>query len=526
LNILLTDSGVLKITDFCLAKNLDGTGTATPSGAGVGTPSYIPPEQARGLRVDPTADVYALGAVLYEMLTGRPPFLGPDPLVVLHQVVHDEPVAVRRLQPAVPRDLETICLKCLRKEPARRYATALELAEDIQRFQRGEAMQARPAGRVERLTKWAHRRPAVAALSGSLLVATLLLVAALVVGILVSTDALAQARAAEQAEAIQKLAAEKARDDKEAACLLAVANATRAENAAAAERAAKDEAEKRLRQIDRSNKILTALFDDLNPWQVKGGPLVTQLSQRLDQVADLLDEQAVGDSLATARLQLTLGRSLVGLGHAEKAIVLFTKVRRSFEKELGPDHAETLLLMHLLGNAYRHAGQVEKAVPLLEQTLGKQRRFGGDRLTTLSTMSSLAMAYTEAKQPAKALPLLQEALMGRWSELGPDHPDTLDTQQSLAWTYLHDKQADRALPLLVEVLARRQRVHPPDHYMTLATMNILAGAYFETKQLARAQELYEMTLAEQQIRSLGSPRRYRQLAQGVDFAQKTGIASP
>jgi serine/threonine-protein kinase len=165
-NILLTSDGTPKVTDFGLARRLKGDDGLTLSGAPVGTPSYMAPEQARGDKsaLGPATDVYALGAILYELLTGRPPFHAESAAATVHQVLRDEPVPPPRLNPQAPRDLTTICLKCLAKTPQRRYASAAALAEDLRRFLRGETIAARRAGPLERLGRWARRHRAAAAL--------------------------------------------------------------------------------------------------------------------------------------------------------------------------------------------------------------------------------------------------------------------------------------------------------------------------------------------------------------------------
>jgi serine/threonine-protein kinase len=180
-NILLTPDGTPKISDFGLAWRLDPAADLTRTGTRLGTPSYMAPEQASGAdgASGPSVDVYALGAILYELLTGRPPFRSDSPAETERQVIHEDPAPPSRLNARVPRDLETICLKCLEKDPTRRYPTALALAEDLGRYRRGEPITARRAGRIERAYKWVRRHPARGA-AGSL--ATLAVVSALAAG--------------------------------------------------------------------------------------------------------------------------------------------------------------------------------------------------------------------------------------------------------------------------------------------------------------------------------------------------------
>jgi WD40 repeat protein len=163
-NILIDDKGQPHVADFGFARRLDD-GQQSASGSIAGTASYMAPEQALGSKQLTTAvDVYGLGAILYELLAGQPPFQGATLLETHKQVIERDPVKPRSLNPKVNRDLETVCLKCLNKDPTKRYGTALALAEDVERWLRGEPIQARPASVVERTVKWARRRPAAAAL--------------------------------------------------------------------------------------------------------------------------------------------------------------------------------------------------------------------------------------------------------------------------------------------------------------------------------------------------------------------------
>jgi tetratricopeptide (TPR) repeat protein len=190
------ERAVPKITDFGLAKQLDVNVGHTQSGAILGTPCYMAPEQAAGnsKEIGPLSDVYALGIILYECLVGRPPFNAATLMEVLEQVRNVEPVSPSRLQPKVPRDLETICLKCIDKQPHRRYRSAEALADDLKRFLNEEPILARRVRWWERATKWARRRPSAAALLGVLLAVALALP---IVGLQISAQVL-QRRKAEQ----------------------------------------------------------------------------------------------------------------------------------------------------------------------------------------------------------------------------------------------------------------------------------------------------------------------------------------
>jgi tetratricopeptide (TPR) repeat protein len=176
-NILVAEDGTPKITDFGLAKQATSpektvVDSPTNTGAVFGTPNYMAPEQASGQAklATPATDVYSLGAVLYELLTGRPPHRGESPVKTILLVLHEEPVPPRRLHPGLPRDVETICLKCLRKETSARYASAAAIADDIERFYSGRPIHARPVGPVSRSVRWCRRRPVVAGLLALLFV--------------------------------------------------------------------------------------------------------------------------------------------------------------------------------------------------------------------------------------------------------------------------------------------------------------------------------------------------------------------
>ncbi|HKQ40602.1 MAG TPA: serine/threonine-protein kinase, partial [Verrucomicrobiae bacterium] len=195
-NVLIDDNDQPRVTDFGLARRLDGDSELTRTGQVLGSPNYMSPEQATATRrkVSRSSDVYSLGAVLYHLLTGRPPFVGEALTDTLHQVLNDDPVSPRLLNPSAPRDLETICLKCLEKDPAKRYPTAQALASELARFLNREPVFARPVTRAERMWRWCCRKPALAGFVS----ATALLLLAILIGSPIAAYRINEARKAEE----------------------------------------------------------------------------------------------------------------------------------------------------------------------------------------------------------------------------------------------------------------------------------------------------------------------------------------
>jgi tetratricopeptide (TPR) repeat protein len=300
-NILLADTGTPKIADFGLAKKLDDPGL-THTRVVIGTANYMPPEQARGdtAAVGPLADVYALGAILYELLTGRPPFVGASTEQVLAQVTDEEPVPPRRLQPQLPRDLETIALCCLQKEPARRYASAAALADDLRHFQAGEPIVARPVGRLERAWKWARRRPAVALLSAALLLAV-------VVGFALVTWKWLQERQARELAQLKEREAElagarerQAKQQESVARKRAEANEAREAKARDEERQAKINESKARQEAEKQRDLALKYF-------ARAQDAVRQMLTEVSENDDLLKNEPHFEQVRKKLLEKALG---------------------------------------------------------------------------------------------------------------------------------------------------------------------------------------------------------------------------
>ena len=540
---LYDDKPVVKVIDFGVAK---ATGAAltertidTGFGGIVGTPQYMSPEQAtfNNLDIDTRSDVYALGVLLYELLVGSPPFsrkeLKQKGLLEILRVVREEepprPSAKLSTADALPtlsanrdtepkkltsllrNELDWIVMKALEKDRTRRYETANGFAADVLRYLSGEAVLAHPPSTAYRVKKFVRRN------KGQVIAASLV-VLLLLLGIVGTTLGLLEARRQEgfvreetaakdvalTAETEQRGIAEANARAANVGRLKAVAAAEEERKAkdreaerAEGERKAKEQAQTNLAFARKGNEILASVFASLEPKNTYAtvGELSQALKDNLLKAVAELDGSAIGDPLTVASMQNTLGVSLLGLGEASHAILLFEKARATYTVMVGADHPLTLTSMNNLAGGYQDAKKPDKALPLFEETFERRKaRLGADHRDTLASMHNLALGYLNAGQIARALPLLEETHKLATAKLGADHPDTLACMASLADGYRLAGNLDKALPLAEETLERRKARLGADHPDTLQSMHNLAEGYYAAGKLDKALQLNEETL--------------------------------
>jgi serine/threonine protein kinase/tetratricopeptide (TPR) repeat protein len=353
------------VSDFGLAKKLDSKELFTQSGLAIGTPNYMSPEQASGQteKVGPASDIYGLGAILYELLTGHPPFQGISTVDTLMQVMQHEPVPPRDLQPKIAVDLETICLKCLQKEPHRRYATAGELAADLRRFLNDEVIHARAAGPVERMTRWCRRHPAV---TGLLALVFLLLTTGVTIS---STFAFKAQQRAEQ------LAVEK---DKAARNLQRARTIIR----------------EYLTDVDEDPQLAQSLSIPLKQKLLsRAMPMLKELMRESGDSPDLLAEEAKAHCLL-GNIHMTMGETQ----DAEKAYLASIQSWKKLQNQqtLTNHHLEFLGSSYLnLGKLQFSQGRFDEALASKKETLTQANAMQADKETDDRKRGLMIQAHLE-----------------------------------------------------------------------------------------------------------------------------------
>jgi tetratricopeptide (TPR) repeat protein len=484
----------------------------TLTGQVLGTPNYMPPEQARGRRheIGPHSDVFSLGGILFFLLTGRPPFLGETLEETLSQVLHTDPISPRLLNPSVPRDLETICLKCLEKEPARRYQTAHALALDLDRHLSHEPISARPPSVWYRGQKFVRKHRVPVTIGG---VSVLLLAAATVVSLALAVSANRERTKAIKARTETEKAEKEART--KAADAFAVLDFLRDHVLAAARPAGQGGGlgtDVTLRRaVEAAEPQVARLFKDRPTVEAEIRSAIgltylylgdnTNAIRQLDPA--LIFAKAISgiEHPSTIPYVDNLAMAYQRAGRWAESVPLFERALELRKASLGPEHTNTLHSMNNLAMAYLDLGRVTEALPLLEYARRVEAaRQGPAHAATLTLSHNLALAYAKAGRSAEAVALFEEVVDRRKTNLGPKHPDTLKSMNALAQTYRRGGRNGDAIPLLEETLKLRLVVLGTKHAETLETIYSLGGAYREAGRLKDAIPLAEQAFAGRRAR--------------------------
>lgn len=443
----------------------------TQAGSILGTLAYMPPEQALGEieRLDARADVFALGAILCEILTGLPPYTSADQTELWqHAAAGNLTDALARLERCVADDeLTNLARHALAVDPADRPDGAAALAARLVAYRESVDARLRQAELSEAEAKMLaveeRRRRKLWLASAGAVVAVLLL------GVIGTSWGMVLADTARKAE----------------------------QQRAEGERQANALAQQRLAQIEKGNELLGSIFQDLNPRleETEGKPLRVLLGDRLDRVSEELAANAVADPLVTAKLQLILGLSQLGLGHADKAVELLTRARATLTKELGKEHRDTATSTNDLALAYQDAGQAATAIPLFQEALRYLKVDPGPKHPdTAMAINNLGLAYLADGKLDKGIPYLEEALELHRVDPGPQARSTLNIMNNLGMAYRTSGKLDLALPLLEEALAQRRELLPADHFDVAYSSNNFALAYQDANRLDEAIALFETAL--------------------------------
>jgi serine/threonine protein kinase len=544
-NVLMSVDGQPKITDFGLAKRIQsGQDSAlTRTGVVLGTPSYMAPEQAAGRAEEITAaaDVYALGAIFYETLTGRPPFVGDSALDTLRQVQEREPVSPRQFDERLPLDVETICLKCLEKDPVRRYAGAGELADELRRFLSGVPIHARPVSSAHHAWRWCRRKPVLA---------TMLSIIALLLAALASGGtwfgwrqselrkmAVAESSKAQAAEALAERSAEEATavtdylvqtfrspdpwlEGKEVTVAKALENAIAsldsdwAEDAAGKAALCEAFAQTLLGwgEYDRAVELAQRAYE--MRMRLEGPQHIDTMRAAITladakNTAGQLDDAMILSSAVDQALQNSIGRTAVDslraavvrsqimrqLGDLDASISLLDQTYRTARDQYGEYGEQTQIVLTELVSSRQAAGDVGTLTVFLSEKLEEGRaQLGEDNQTVVNLESQLADNLRLAGDLKRAVELYESNLRRRRRILGDDHPDTLAAMNNLAAGYAEQGKSEDALRLCETILPIRREKLGPNHRHTLGSMHNLGMSYYNLRRDSEALNVFRETL--------------------------------
>jgi|GEM_PF-1176249 len=511
---ILFQGDVPKLGDFGLARILDADTGVTRTADVMGTPAYMAPEQARGDRdaIGTACDIYALGGVLYELLVGSPPFAGATAVDTLRLVLDREPVPPRQFQPKISRDLETICLKCLEKDVSRRYRRASELADELQRFLDGCPILARPISLTRRVTKWARRKPAVAALSS---VSVLSIVAGLAVWGQLTMEL---EEANDELRTSNTELAERTDD-----LTLATQQAQNSEAEARENLERQIAANAALREV--LDFFTTDLFDAATPEQRGISLTVLEVLEEADQK---INERKISRPDVESALRLAIGNTLSLIGQPNKAVVHLERADALFQ-ELGdttspafdcrlslarclrglrrreqanrlledlatdrwhPDDVQRLRLAHDLHGIRTKDQSLEDKLAALDALIAESRRTLGDtHPTTLSMLSSKAETWFRAGRFEEALGVYRDELRKNEALLGKEHPNTWSASNNVAVTLIRLGRLDEAEEIHRENLRRQLMFRGPRDVGTMGTKHNLAMVLWRQNKRQQAIEL-------------------------------------
>ncbi len=515
-NVLLDAQSEPKVTDFGVAKQQGNDSEMTAQGQILGTPSYMPPEQAAGQGdgVDQRSDVYALGAILYALLTGRPPFQAATAMETMIQVLDQDPVPISQLNGTIPRDLETICLKCLQKDPAKRYESAEALAEDLQRYLDDEPIVARPPTKTEQLGRWVRKNRAAAIGTG--LVAATLIVATLVsISFAVDAgrqrDVAADQRdlAAEQRDAaelakeeadVQRDAAQLARKEADEQREIAETQTVKAEKKADEMQIMLDFQTRQLSGIDvpamgaslagKMQKELDLSDSDMAEADFTGSALRLIHEHILEPARLSVKKQFADQPVIEAHLLQAIALTLSKLGLLKESLEPQARVIELRDSELGRKHPETIESLEWQASLFLELDRTDEAAELLDEIITHKREtLGNDHRDTLRSRAIYTQVLWRQHKLDESLASTAELLESQRRVLGNEDVQTLATMNGRAVLLKYKGNYDEAEKIYNEALEIGRRTLPKDNSTLIQLISNLGTLYSYTRRYEEAEPL-------------------------------------